>query len=65
MIETPPSQVSPEPATAGSVRAFTAEPVPRPLTPLIGRVQETEATLAFLANPDLRLLTLTGPGGVG
>ncbi|MBA3276687.1 MAG: tetratricopeptide repeat protein, partial [Chloroflexia bacterium] len=65
MTETPPSQGSQEPATAGSVRAFTAEPVPRPLTPLIGRVQETEATLAFLANPDLRLLTLTGPGGVG
>lgn len=32
---------------------------------MVGRAQETEATLAFLANPDLRLLTLTGPGGVG
>ncbi len=32
---------------------------------MIGREQEVEAVLAFLAKVELRLLTLTGPGGVG
>lgn len=59
------SQGSREQASPVSGRSFTTEPIPRPLTPLIGRAHETEATLAFLADPDLRLLTLTGPGGVG
>ena len=52
-----------ENATAS--RSLGAEAIPRPLTPLVGRTRETTVTLEFLRNPDLRLLTLTGPGGVG
>ncbi|MBA3945073.1 MAG: tetratricopeptide repeat protein [Herpetosiphonaceae bacterium] len=39
--------------------------LPVPATPLIGRVQEVAAVVARLREPSLRLLTLTGPGGMG
>ena len=39
--------------------------LPLPLTTFIGREREIATIAAMIRNPDLRLLTLTGPGGVG
>src|SRR5687768_12838181 len=39
--------------------------LPAPLTSLIDRADEIKTVTALLSNPEMRLLTLTGPGGVG
>src|SRR6266705_1590899 len=39
--------------------------VPMPLTPLIGREQELQAARDLLLRPEVRLVTLTGAGGIG
>ncbi|HEV2065487.1 MAG TPA: tetratricopeptide repeat protein [Thermomicrobiales bacterium] len=51
--------------TIGTTPSLQIEPLPNPLTSTVGREHEVEAALRFLATADLRLLTLTGPGGVG
>jgi predicted ATPase/DNA-binding SARP family transcriptional activator len=39
--------------------------LPRPLTHLVGRVDELRALTGLVADPDVRLVTVTGPAGVG
>jgi predicted ATPase/serine/threonine protein kinase len=48
-------------------RAFSGRSnnLPAQLTPLVGREQEIAAVRAQLQHPDVRLLTLLGPGGIG
>jgi non-specific serine/threonine protein kinase len=45
--------------------AVPASNLPVPPTPLIGRKHETAAACAYLRRDDVRLLTLTGPPGIG
>ena len=57
-------------ARSSSARRVTASPphynLPIPLTPLIGRDEEvTTVARLLLHRMEMRLLTLTGPGGVG
>ncbi len=39
--------------------------IPTSSTPLLGRAAEVERVRALVRRPDVRLVTLTGPGGVG
>jgi predicted ATPase/DNA-binding CsgD family transcriptional regulator len=39
--------------------------MPLPITPLIGRAHEVQQACSLLKDPGVRLLTVTGPGGVG
>jgi predicted ATPase/transcriptional regulator with XRE-family HTH domain len=44
---------------------FTIRPLPLPLDTLIGREDNIEAIVSLLESEPVRLVTLTGPGGVG
>jgi predicted ATPase len=39
--------------------------LPAPLTSFVGREREVESLATLLRRPDVRLLTLTGAGGIG
>jgi len=55
-----PSSALPEPG--GSARVYR---LPSPASPLIGRDRDLQAVFLYLQDPQCRLLTLTGPGGIG
>jgi DNA-binding SARP family transcriptional activator len=57
----PPVSVSPRP----SVTPAIPHNLPTQLTPLIGRETERAQIADLLSNPECRLLTLLGPGGIG
>ncbi|HEY6407020.1 MAG TPA: AAA family ATPase, partial [Ktedonobacteraceae bacterium] len=47
------------------MRSLPQSRLPAPLTPLVGREQEIAAICALIWRPEVRLVTLTGTGGVG
>lgn len=53
------------PAVRAAAHGARPTDLPSQLTPFIGREREVEETRQWLLHPDVRLLTLTGPGGVG
>ncbi len=60
-----PGQPSSPPMATPTATATSRLILPEPSTPFVGREQELEAIAGLLSEPDLRLLTLTGPGGCG
>ena len=64
--ERDPRPIAPTPITHGRGRpalAFASLPIPP--TALLGREGEINAVTAMIRRDDVRLVTLTGPGGVG
>lgn len=52
-------------STDARERVSPAVSLPHPPTSFVGREREVGATTALLLQPETRILTLTGPGGVG
>jgi predicted ATPase/transcriptional regulator with XRE-family HTH domain len=53
------------PASTPRAAAAPVPGLPNPLTALVGREREVREIAALLAAPEGRLVTLTGPGGIG
>jgi predicted ATPase/class 3 adenylate cyclase len=47
------------------IRSFSPSNLPTPTTVFLGRQDELERVKGLIVDPDVRLLTLTGPGGIG
>ncbi len=58
----PPANQS---APRAPAAAISSSDLPRPVTRLVARESELDALAGLMADPDVRLITLTGPGGVG
>src|SRR5215211_240443 len=46
-------------------RSLRVAPLPRPVTRLIGREPDLARVLDLLLDPDVRMVTIVGPGGIG
>jgi predicted ATPase/DNA-binding CsgD family transcriptional regulator len=57
--------VTPITSVASPVWDGLGASLPSPLTSLVGREREIEQISSLLRRPDVRLVTLTGPGGIG
>src|SRR5688572_1183819 len=51
--------------TTQSTPPINSNALPSPLTPLIDRADEIKSVTTLLSRLEIRILTLTGPGGVG
>lgn len=58
-------QRQPAPSVSTTTQSSSLQGLPLPVTPLLGREQEQTELRSLLCRPDVRLVTLTGPGGVG
>jgi predicted ATPase/DNA-binding CsgD family transcriptional regulator len=60
-----PSSLAPTVTSQAQPEPVNRRTLPAPLTPLIGRQQEVATVCALLRRAQVRLLVLTGPGGIG
>ncbi len=58
-------QLDPVPVRAADQRSCRSASLPAPLTSFVGRAREIVAVADLLHREDVRLVALTGPGGVG
>ena len=63
LIAAVPKRESASHRGSGAISESTTLPVPP--TPLVGRGRDLEEIKALLGQPEVRILTLVGPGGVG
>ena len=61
----PPAAADPAPAPSGPASRRPPGPLPAGSTSLIGREQAISEVASLAAQPGARLVTLTGPGGIG
>ena len=67
LLAAAPKRSGPAPSAAdeGSPASLVVSALPRPATSLVGRERELEEVVGLLTQQGVRLLTLTGLGGVG
>jgi predicted ATPase/DNA-binding SARP family transcriptional activator len=65
LLPAPASEAEAAPAPAPAAAAMASADLPRPVTRLVGRRDELQTLSGLVADPDVRLVTLTGPAGVG